>query len=72
MQGWIKLFNLTFFAGLAMSFVVMTGLGYLFPPPGLGEEAPFVEDTDENDHTDKATQEIVPASSLKGESAYAC
>lgn len=70
MQGWIKLFNLTFFVGLATAFAVMTAFGYLFPPAGLGEEAPFVEDTDDNDLADKATHEIVSAPSIKGESSY--
>ncbi|KGQ00857.1 hypothetical protein PAAG_12485 [Paracoccidioides lutzii Pb01] len=42
LAGWIKLFNLTFFAGLAISFVTMTGICYIWPPQGLGEEAPSV------------------------------
>ncbi|KIW77744.1 hypothetical protein AYO21_04863 [Fonsecaea monophora] len=42
--GWIRLYNLTFIVGLAISFFVFWGLNILFPPPGLGEEAPFVED----------------------------
>lgn len=42
-MGWIRLYNLTFIVGLAMSFIIFWGLNYLFPPIGLGEEAPFVE-----------------------------
>ncbi|KIW90261.1 uncharacterized protein Z519_08905 [Cladophialophora bantiana CBS 173.52] len=42
--GWIRLYNLTFIVGLAMSFFVFWVLNFFFPPPGLGEEAPFVED----------------------------
>lgn len=41
--GWIRLYNLTFIVGLAMSFSVFLTLNYFFPPPGLGEEAPFVD-----------------------------
>ncbi|EHY61019.1 Transporter aclS [Exophiala dermatitidis] len=42
--GWIRLYNLTFVVGLAISFFVFWGLNVAFPPPGLGEEAPFVDD----------------------------
>ncbi|PGH13753.1 hypothetical protein AJ79_03452 [Helicocarpus griseus UAMH5409] len=42
LAGWIRLYNLTFFAGLTISFVTMTVVCYIFPPVGLGEEAPFV------------------------------
>lgn len=42
--GWIRLYNLTFIVGLAISFFVFWGLNLVFPPPGLGEESPFVED----------------------------
>ncbi|DAA79460.1 TPA_exp: hypothetical protein A8136_0233 [Trichophyton benhamiae CBS 112371] len=61
MQGWIKLFNITFFVGLAMGFTWMTVLSYLFPPPGLGVEAPFVEGCHPG-HKPKATQEVEDAS----------
>ncbi|EFR03381.1 uracil permease [Nannizzia gypsea CBS 118893] len=57
MQGWIRLFNITFFVGLAMGFTWMTVLSYLFPPPGLGVEAPFVEDYHSTQEL-KAPQEI--------------
>ncbi|PGH06351.1 hypothetical protein AJ80_08185 [Polytolypa hystricis UAMH7299] len=43
MQGWIKLFNLTFFVGLAINFLAMLLICYIWPPPGQGESAPFVE-----------------------------
>lgn len=42
--GWIRLYNLTFLVGVAISFSVFIGLCYLFPVPGLGLETPFVED----------------------------
>ncbi|KAK5205416.1 hypothetical protein LTR41_008870 [Exophiala xenobiotica] len=42
--GWIRLYNLTFIVGLAMSFGVFWALNFFFPPPGLGEEAPFVDE----------------------------
>lgn len=42
--GWIRLYNLTFIVGLAMSFVIFCALNYFFPPIGLGEEAPFVDE----------------------------
>ncbi|EGE07326.1 hypothetical protein TEQG_06234 [Trichophyton equinum CBS 127.97] len=54
MQGWIKLFNITFFVGLAMGFTWMTVLSYLFPPPGLGVEAPFVEGCHPKSQTDSS------------------
>ncbi|KAJ9312560.1 hypothetical protein DTO271D3_7107 [Paecilomyces variotii] len=40
--GWIKLYNLTFIVGIAMSFTVMTATCYIFPPPGLGVDEPFL------------------------------
>ncbi|OAL64937.1 hypothetical protein A7C99_3416 [Trichophyton rubrum] len=61
MQGWMKLFNITFFVGLAMGFTWMTVLSYLFPPPGLGVEAPFVEGCHPS-HKPKAAQEVEKAS----------
>ncbi|EXJ81593.1 hypothetical protein A1O1_07657 [Capronia coronata CBS 617.96] len=42
--GWIRLYNLTFIVGLAISFSVFWVLNVISPPPGLGEEAPFVDD----------------------------
>ncbi|KAL1964155.1 hypothetical protein VTN77DRAFT_7243 [Rasamsonia byssochlamydoides] len=42
LAGWIRLYNLTFIVGLAISFTVMSVLGSLFPPPGLGLQEPFV------------------------------
>ncbi|KAK2813279.1 hypothetical protein FQN50_000593 [Emmonsiellopsis sp. PD_5] len=41
--GWLRLFNLTFFAGLGISFVSMTVICYLSPPPGLGVDEPFAQ-----------------------------
>ena len=45
-QGWIKMYNLTFIVGIAISFTVMSVLCYFFPPPGLGVDAPFVGSED--------------------------
>lgn len=42
--GWIRLYNLTFIIGLAISFSVFWALNFFFPPVGLGEDAPFVDD----------------------------
>ncbi|KAM5493298.1 hypothetical protein McaMca56_006623 [Microsporum canis] len=56
LQGWVKLFNLTFFVGLVMGFFWMTMLSYVFPPPGLGEEAPFVEDFSQPEKVVKETE----------------
>lgn len=42
LQGWLKLYNLTFIVGIAMSFTWMVILCYFFPPPGLGIDKPFV------------------------------
>lgn len=44
LNGWVRIYNLTFFIGLAVSFSVFWTLSYFFPPSGLGEEAPFVEE----------------------------
>lgn len=44
MVGWIRLYNLTFIVGIAMSFSVFCALSLAWPPSGLGEEAPFVDD----------------------------
>lgn len=43
--GWIRLYNLTFIIGLTISFFVFWTLNFFFPPPGLGEDAPFVGDS---------------------------
>ncbi|KAL1844846.1 hypothetical protein VTK73DRAFT_1684 [Phialemonium thermophilum] len=43
--GWVRLYNLTFLVGVAMSFCAFTALSYLFPIAGLGEETPFIDDT---------------------------
>ena len=40
---WIKLYNLTFLVGIAISFTAMVGICYIFPPEGLGVDEPFVE-----------------------------
>lgn len=39
--NWVRLYNLTFLVGLAMSFFVFWALCYIFPPVGLGEQSPF-------------------------------
>jgi NCS1 family nucleobase:cation symporter-1 len=44
--GWIRLYNLTFLVGLAISFVVFIALSYFFPVPGLGIDVPFIENYD--------------------------
>lgn len=41
--GWIRLYNLTFIVGLVISFTLFWALNIFFPPPGLGEEAPFLD-----------------------------
>ena len=38
----MRLYNLTFLVGLAMSFLVFWALNQFFPPVGLGEESSFV------------------------------
>lgn len=43
LANWLKLYNLTFLAGIAISFTAMSGLCYIFPPPGLGIDEPFIE-----------------------------
>lgn len=40
--GWVKLYNLTFLVGVAISFTVMSVLGLLFPPQGQGLDEPFI------------------------------
>jgi len=42
--GWIRLYNLTFLVGLAMSFVIFWTLNKFFPPVGLGQEGPFIKE----------------------------
>ncbi|KAH7309826.1 permease for cytosine/purines, uracil, thiamine, allantoin-domain-containing protein [Stachybotrys elegans] len=42
--SWIRLYNLTFLVGVAMSLSLFLGLNFLFPPQGLGEEAPFTDE----------------------------
>lgn len=42
--GWVRLYNLTFLAGLAMSFFVFWALNRLIPVSGLGQEAPFLDE----------------------------
>lgn len=41
--GWVRLYNLTFIIGLAISFTIFLSLNFMFPPVGLGEEAEFVD-----------------------------
>lgn len=43
--GWIRLYNLTFIVGLAISFALFLGLNLIFPVSSLGLEADF-NDTD--------------------------
>lgn len=63
MDSWLKLFNLSFFIGLSISFVVMTLISYIWPPQGLGEEAPFVEQVEgspgstESPYTEETSQD---------------
>lgn len=42
LEGWLKLYNLTFIVGIAMSFTWMVILCYFSPPLGLGIDEPFV------------------------------
>lgn len=44
LDGWTRLYHLTFIVGLAISGLVFYLLNYFVPPRGLGEEAPFVDD----------------------------
>ncbi|KAL1986896.1 hypothetical protein VTN96DRAFT_5313 [Rasamsonia emersonii] len=53
LTGWIRLYNLTFLVGLAVSFTAMAVLGYLFPPPGLGLQKPFVVEGEEPGSSNK-------------------
>jgi hypothetical protein len=41
LAGWLKLYNLTFLVGVAISFTVMVVVSYIFSPPGLGLDEPF-------------------------------
>lgn len=43
LNGWTRLYHLTFLIGLALSFSTFWLLNYISPPPGLGEEAPIVD-----------------------------
>ncbi|OAT01637.1 NCS1 allantoate transporter [Blastomyces dermatitidis ER-3] len=52
LANWIKLFNLTFFVGLAVSFASMATVCYIWPPRGLGEEAPFISHMQRADGVD--------------------
>ena len=45
MIGWIRLYNLTFIVGCAISAVVFWTLNYFAPPPGLMEESLFANGT---------------------------
>ncbi|KAL6237453.1 hypothetical protein BDW75DRAFT_228648 [Aspergillus navahoensis] len=40
--GWLRLYNLTFIVGLAISFLVFWGLNAVFPVPGTDVDGPFV------------------------------
>ncbi|KAG7894258.1 hypothetical protein KL905_000547 [Ogataea polymorpha] len=42
-SGYEKFYNLTYLVGLLTTFVVHSLIGYFFPPPGLGLEAPYYE-----------------------------
>ncbi|OAA55789.1 Permease, cytosine/purines, uracil, thiamine, allantoin [Niveomyces insectorum RCEF 264] len=44
--SWIRLYNLTFIVGIALSFAVHCVLCYFFPVPGLGVDTPFVLQAD--------------------------
>ncbi|RDA83983.1 hypothetical protein CP532_6965 [Ophiocordyceps camponoti-leonardi (nom. inval.)] len=46
LTGWIRLYNLTFLAGLSISFLVFWLLNFLVPVKGLGEDAPFYPESD--------------------------
>lgn len=52
LAAWIKLYNLTFLVGIAISFTVMAGICYIFPPEGLGVDVPFVDEMDGLDRED--------------------
>jgi nucleobase:cation symporter-1, NCS1 family len=40
--GWIRIYNLTFLVGMAISGTVFWALNYVFPPPGLNEDTSFI------------------------------
>lgn len=44
-EGWIRLYNLTFIIGLAISGVLFWILSVSFPPPGLHQESDFIMET---------------------------
>lgn len=59
LANWLKLYNLTFLAGVAISFAAMSVLCYIFPPPGLGVDEPFIEDEVEGIEVEgKALEEV--------------
>ncbi|KAJ5303140.1 hypothetical protein N7476_009939 [Penicillium atrosanguineum] len=72
--GWVRLYNLTFLVGLAMSFLIFWVLNYLFPPTGLGQESPFMEEegviygvaktSGENDTLSSDEEKKVPIASV--------
>ncbi len=42
LSGWIRIYNLTFLVGMAISGTVFWALNYAFPPPGLNEDTTFI------------------------------
>lgn len=71
--GWVRLYNLTFLVGLAMSFLIFWALNYFFPPTGLGQESSFMEEeviygvaktSGENDATSHDEERKVPVASV--------
>ena len=72
--GWVRLYNLTFLVGLAMGFLIFWVLNYFFPPTGLGQEGPFLEEEEviygvakmsgENDTSSRDEEKKVPVASV--------
>ncbi|KAL5338230.1 permease for cytosine/purines, uracil, thiamine, allantoin-domain-containing protein [Aspergillus crustosus] len=42
--GWLRLYNLTFIVGLAISFLTFWALNYFFPVQGVNEDGPFIHE----------------------------
>lgn len=76
--GYTRFYNLTYLAGLAISFVAYSILGSLFPPPGKGESAPFLEDDEDSSLTSSPEDEekgnvyveVTEVGSSKGKSSH--
>lgn len=50
----MRLYNLTFLVGLAISFLVFLGLNLVFPVSGIDETGPFIQAEDVIDGVEKS------------------